>query len=420
MILQAPTRPVRRLLWLGAVALSSLVAPAWAQASIRVSDVTVTEGDGPVEAAFTVTRSAPAFSGAVTVSYATSDATATAPSDYSATSGALRFEGALLGSTTSQRVTVPVSGDALDENDETFELTISAPSEIDDATGVATIVDDDELPALTVADAPAVREDAGRPATFVLALSAPSGRPVTLRYATADRTATAPADYRARSGALTIPAGEARAEVAVPVVDDDRDEAGEAFELRISEVINATVSRGTAIGSIEDDDGARSPPADGGSGTGDSSGGSSPPAEGGSPGAPGPSPTAGSDRPPLRIGVSAPRLRRPYTALVTIACPAARSRCSGRLTLLTRARPASRIRALRSVRRLGRRPVALRGGQVTTLRLRLARADRRLLRRAGRLHVRAVVATSAADGRRAVRRINGRLVARTRHSSAGR
>jgi hypothetical protein len=46
-----------------------------------------------------------------------------------------------------------------------------------------------------------------RSATFVLTLSAPSGRAITVGYATADDTAAAPSDFTAASGTVTFSAG---------------------------------------------------------------------------------------------------------------------------------------------------------------------------------------------------------------------
>ncbi|MCP4543321.1 MAG: hypothetical protein GY832_39915 [Chloroflexi bacterium] len=75
----------------------------------------------------------------VTVTYATSDGTATAGSDYTAVSDTLRFD---VGQT-SQTFTVPVFGDVLQEDDETVNLVLSDPVNatlgVDEA--VLTIVD---------------------------------------------------------------------------------------------------------------------------------------------------------------------------------------------------------------------------------------------------------------------------------------
>jgi hypothetical protein len=84
--------------------------------SLSINDVTVTEGNaGPVDAVFTVSLSA-SSSQTVTVDYATADGTATAGSDYVASSNTLSFPAG----TITQTISVVVNGDMLGEPDETF------------------------------------------------------------------------------------------------------------------------------------------------------------------------------------------------------------------------------------------------------------------------------------------------------------
>ncbi len=91
---------------------------------LAVGDVVAVEGRGvPSATRFTVTL-APAAAGTVTVQYATHDGTATAGSDYAATSGTLTFAPG----ETAKPVDVPVLADTLVEAPETFTLDLSAPS----------------------------------------------------------------------------------------------------------------------------------------------------------------------------------------------------------------------------------------------------------------------------------------------------
>ena len=387
------------------VCVLALVAPAAAQASIGVDDVKVAEGDGGAVATFTLTRSAPLLGGAVTVAFATADATAHAPADYEAASGTRTFPGALLGGTQTQQVAVPIAGDRLDEPNESFRLVVSGP-EVVDGEGVGTIVDDDPQPAVGAADAAAATE--GGTASFAVSLSAPSGRDVSVAFATADGSATAGQDYTARSGRVTIPAGSTSATVPVALLDDGADEPSESFELRLSAPAAASLGRAAATATILDND---EPPAQA-----SPAGGSQQPAR--PPGAP----TGGSSTPPSatapRLGLASPRLRLPATALVTISCPLEAGSCSGSLTLFTRAMQRSKIKALRRERRLGRRTFTLAGGRTRTLEIKLGRRDRSLLQRAGRMPVRAFAVTRDSAGRNGVRSVNGTLLRRTEHSSS--
>jgi len=118
--------------------------------SVAASAASVTEGDaGNITATFTVTlSSAPGAGEEVTVDYDTADGAATAGEDYEAVTGTLIFaEGE-----TTKTIEVTVTGDTIVEEDEAFQMLLSnvagtiggKAAVISDATGVGTIVDDDE------------------------------------------------------------------------------------------------------------------------------------------------------------------------------------------------------------------------------------------------------------------------------------
>ncbi|HZQ27746.1 MAG TPA: Calx-beta domain-containing protein [Acidimicrobiales bacterium] len=111
------------------------------QPTLSVNDVTMSEGNfGTTMATFTITRSETSWP--ATVGYATSDGTATAGSDYVATSGTATFAPAA----TTVTVSVPVNGDIQVEPDETFFLDLSSPASpyaIARAQGQATLLNDD-------------------------------------------------------------------------------------------------------------------------------------------------------------------------------------------------------------------------------------------------------------------------------------
>ena len=109
---------------------------------LAVADAEVQEAANAT-LAFAVTLSR-APSGTVTVDYATSDGTATAGSDYTATSGTLTFAAG----ETEKTVSVPVLDDAHDEGSETLTLTLSNPSGayLADGSATGTINNSDPMP----------------------------------------------------------------------------------------------------------------------------------------------------------------------------------------------------------------------------------------------------------------------------------
>ena len=110
--------------------------------ALSVADARATEGEDSA-LVFVVTLDQ-AASGTVTVSYATADGTAAAGEDYEAASGTLAF----VAGETEKTVSVAITDDSMDEEDETLTLTLSSPANatLGDAVATGTIADDDEPP----------------------------------------------------------------------------------------------------------------------------------------------------------------------------------------------------------------------------------------------------------------------------------
>jgi hypothetical protein len=89
---------------------------------------------------------------------------------------------------------------------------------------------------------------------FTVTLSRASGKTVTVNYATANGTASAPSDYSTRSGTLTFAPGTATMTIAVPVVGDLTREPSETFLVSLSGASNATVTTSQGTGTIVNDD----------------------------------------------------------------------------------------------------------------------------------------------------------------------
>ena len=187
--------------------------------TLSVGNVSVTEGNsGSTNAVFAVTLT-PVSGRTVTVNYATADGTATAGSDYTATSGLLTFPPGVA----TQTITVPVLGDTLSEGSETFTVTLLLPTNatIQIGQGVGTIFDSDAPPTLSIGNVSVTEGNSGSTnALFTVTLTPASGQTVSVNYATANGTATAGSDYTATSGTLTFPAGVTTRTITVPVLGD--------------------------------------------------------------------------------------------------------------------------------------------------------------------------------------------------------
>ena len=112
--------------------------------AISIAGASVTEGSsGPATLSFPVTLSV-ASAQTVTVAYATSDGSATAPADYAAANGTLTFKPG----EKAKSVSVSVVGDTTVENDETLSVTLSSPvnATIATASATGTIKNDDVAP----------------------------------------------------------------------------------------------------------------------------------------------------------------------------------------------------------------------------------------------------------------------------------
>lgn len=225
--------------------------------TIAVADKTIDEGTSAnaTAATATVTLSA-ASSKTVTVAYSTGGGTATPTTDYASTSGTLTFAPG----EASKTINLSVIGDALDEINETFNITLADPTNatIGDGTGVVTITDDDAQPTLSLGTAPVVSEGSGTDANtldFVVGLSAPSGRNISVTLTPSAGTATASTDFTAAPITVTFAPGETTKTASVPVTADAVDEDNETVTATLSAPTNATLGTpSTQAGTITDDD----------------------------------------------------------------------------------------------------------------------------------------------------------------------
>ena len=223
--------------------------------NLTINDVTVNEGNaGITNFTFTVSLSAPAGPGGVTFNIGTANGSATAGVDYVANN--LTAQTIPAGSST-YTFTVLVNGDTLNEPTETFFVNVTSVvnAVVVDGQGVGTIVNDDPLPSLSIDDVTVVEGNAGTVnAVFTVTLNAASGQTVQVNYATADGTATQPADYTNTTGTLTFTPGQTARTITVPVIGEAVPEANETFFVNLSGATNATISDNQGVGTITNDD----------------------------------------------------------------------------------------------------------------------------------------------------------------------
>ena len=221
--------------------------------TLSINNVSATEGNaGTTNAVFTVTLS-PASTQSVTVNFATANGTATAGSDYVATSGTLTFNP---GDTT-KTITVVINGDTLNETNETFLVNLSIPvnATIIDGQGLGTIINDDALPSLSINDVTLIEGNTGTTnAVFTVTLAPTSPGAVTVNFTTANGSATVGSDYLANSGTLTFNPGETSKTITVVIIGDTLNETNETFVIKLSNPVNATILDGQGAGTISNDD----------------------------------------------------------------------------------------------------------------------------------------------------------------------
>ncbi len=225
-----------------------------ANPSLRIDDITITEGTGSIKSAIFTVSLAPVSGRTVTVNLATANGTAVQPGDYASTTGMLTFDAG----ETSKTITISIFGDNVDENNETFRVNLSGATNatIVDSQGQATITDDDPLPTLSIADANPVSEDGAgaHNALYVVTLSGPTNRTVTVNYATTGGTATSGVDFTPVSGTMTFSPGQTKKTIVVPVLADNVAEANETIRVSLSSPVFAAISDSVGQGTITDND----------------------------------------------------------------------------------------------------------------------------------------------------------------------
>ena len=224
-------------------------------AVLSVNNAEAAEDGGNV--VFTVSISA-ASGSEVTVDYATSDGTATAGQDYTGTTGTLTFAA---NSVASQTISVPVTDDAVDEEEEeTFTLTLSNAQGASLAQGgetltvTGTITDDDD-PAVTASFGQASYSVAeGGTVEVTVTLSADPEREVTVQLRHDPQGNTGSEDYSGVPESLVFQKGDTEKSFTFSATADNIDDDDESVVLGFGTTPDGVTAGTTATVTITDDD----------------------------------------------------------------------------------------------------------------------------------------------------------------------
>jgi large repetitive protein len=228
--------------------------------TISIADATCVESDsGSSYCDFKVTQSALSAVD-TTFRIVTADGTA-GSADYTAASCGIfscNSSGTIDAGTLNTNVQVRISGDTIDELDETFTLSLSMVTNatVADGSATATITDDDPTPSLSINDVTVNEGSSGNTTlTFTVSMSNASSRSVTVGYATSDGSATTTNfDYTSAASFVTFSPGQTSRTFTIQVTGDTTAESNETFSVTLSNPTNATIVRGTGTATIVNDD----------------------------------------------------------------------------------------------------------------------------------------------------------------------
>jgi hypothetical protein len=232
---------------LGAGATSVAGFVAWSEApsaTLTTATTTVSEGVGSVDLTVTSTGGTP-----LVMSYLVTGGTATAGSDYTATSGTL-----VLGNTTiSQTFSLPIINDTTIEGNETVDIQLLGADGVQQ-TLTLTIADNDAAPGVSLSAVSYTGSEISGTAVLTVTLNQALSTSASVQYATTDGTAKAGSDYTAISGTLTFDPGQTSKTLTVPILSDPNLDVGEIFIVTLSAPVNvALVAPSSAGVTITDD-----------------------------------------------------------------------------------------------------------------------------------------------------------------------
>jgi VCBS repeat-containing protein len=202
--------------------------------------------------------------GRVSVTVTPYDVTALSGQDYDYTPQIITFEDG----ETIKPFSINILGDTIPENNETFNLTLSNPSNnatLGDKQNLGIQINDNDNRLVSISHPRVIEGGDSRNfvsdvvlnnLVFVISLSDPAPQGSIISYSTVDGTATANVDYQPVSGTYTFAEGETSFQVTVPIIADFTQENSETVLLKAIEVSNGLVidEFTDGVGTIINDD----------------------------------------------------------------------------------------------------------------------------------------------------------------------
>ncbi|MCZ8249192.1 Calx-beta domain-containing protein, partial [Microcystis sp. LE19-195.1E] len=229
---------------------SYVSSPTLPSITLAVAPSSVTE-DGTTNLVYTFTRNG-VTTNALTVNY-TLGGTATLNTDYTRTGTTNTVTFAANSATAT--VIVDPTPDTTAESNETVILTLATGTGYTVGTTTAVTGTITNVPATSVTSQLSINditvvEGQNSNAILTVTVNNPNPQQITVNYTTAPIDATANVDYTSQTGTLTIAANTSTATISIPLLNDNLNEADEAFTVTLSNAVNATINPDEAIGQV--------------------------------------------------------------------------------------------------------------------------------------------------------------------------
>lgn len=214
--------------------------------TIQLSASSYSVNENGTSVTVTATRTG-GSSGAAGISYATSNGTATAGSDYTAASGTLSWAD---GDTANKTFTVNITDDTTYEGNETFTATLSSPT--GGATlgtpnsATVTITDNETQPTAQFGTTASSGAESATPATMTVTLSGASSQTITVPFTVTGTATGGGTDYTITASPLTFSPGVTSQNVSATIVNDVLVESNETIIVTLGTPTNATLGTNTA------------------------------------------------------------------------------------------------------------------------------------------------------------------------------